>query len=121
MKYMLGRKNIGELVGKVFSKEVQKSRHLFRVLDAWGIDSETLNKLPPGTEIVIHDIEDKKIYKTIKEEYQQFGQYYHFKQTREDHRTQLFLPRKKFKVEKEKQLEGEELEKHNYMKAMGLA
>jgi hypothetical protein len=116
---MLGRKKIGELNGDTFFKEVLKSKHLFRVLDAWGIDSKTLNGLPANTKIVIHELEEDLVYKTTKEKYLDGGQYYHFKEQRADHLTQLFLKRNKFEVEKPVQLEGEELAKHNYMVAMG--
>ncbi len=119
-KFMLGRKNIGELDGKVFSKEVLDSKHLFRVLDAYGIDSQTLNGLPAGTTIEIHEQESGKLYRTTKEEYLEHGEYYHFKQPREDHRTQLFLRRKYFEVVVPKKLEGDELARYEYMKMNGL-
>lgn len=118
--FTFGRKNIGTLDGDTFSKDVIKSRHLFRVLDAWGIDSTVLNGLPEGTKIVIHEQEENKTYTTTKELYLRDGQYYHFKVPRKDHRTQLFLPRRKFQVEEPKRLEGEELAKYNYMVSQGL-
>lgn len=119
-KFMLGRKNIVELEDGVFYKEVLLSKHLFRVLNAWGIDSQTLSSLPAGTKIEIHEQEENKVYKTTKEEYIEHGQYYHFKEPRTDHRAQLFLPRKWFQVDEPKKLEGEELEKYNYMVSQGL-
>lgn len=118
-KFMLGRKNIGELDGGVFYKEVLLSKHLFRVLNAWGIDSQTLSSIPAGTKIEIHEQEENKVYKTTKEAYIEHGQYYHFKEPRADHRTQLFLPRKWFQVDEPKKLEGEALEKYNYMVSQG--
>lgn len=122
MIFKIGHKNIGELKDGVFRKEVMKSKHLFRVLDAWGVDSKTLHKLPEGTKIVIHELEEDKVYTTTKEEFLSLGEtYLHFKQPKEDYRAQLFLKRDRFKVEKPKVLEGEELEKHNYMVSQGLA
>ncbi len=119
-KFMLGRKNIGELDGDVFYKEVLLSKHLFRVLDAWGIDSQTLSSLPNKTKIEIHEQEENKVYRSTKEEFIEHGQYYHFKEPRTDHRVQLFLPRKCFRIDEPKKLDGEELEKHNYMVSQGL-
>lgn len=119
-RFMLGKKNIGELEDGVFCKEVLLSKHLFRVLDAFGVDSQTLASLPAGTKIEIHEEEENKVYKTTKEEYLEHGQYYHFKEPRTDHRTQLFLPRKWFRVEEPQKLEGDALEKYNYMVSQGL-
>jgi len=111
--YMLGHKKIGELEGDTFFKEVLRSKHLFRVLDAWGIDSKTLNGLPANTKIVIHELEEDKWYRTTKEDYLEHGQYYHFKNEKVDNRTQLFLKRARFKIEELNKLESEELNKHN--------
>ncbi len=120
--YMLGRKKIGERIGDTFYKEVYRSKgHLFFALDAWGIDSKTLRELPDDIKIVINDLERNAIYRTTKQEYIDKGQYYHFKNEKVDNRKQLFLSRKWFQVEKPKKLEGEELEKHNYMVSQGLA
>ena len=122
MIFKIGHKTIGELENGVFFKEVMKSKHLFRVLDAFGIDSKVLHKLPPGTKIAIHELEEDKWYKTTKEEFLEQGEtYLHFKQPKEDFRAQLFLKRSKFKVEEPVKLEGEALEKHNYMVSQGLA
>lgn len=118
--FKIGRKVVGSLDGDIFSKEVLKSKHLFRVLDAWGCDSSIIHKLRDGTKIRIHDLEEDVTYFTTKEVFMEYGEYYHFKQPKEDYRAQLFLRRDKFKVEEPVKLEGDELERANYMKAMGL-
>ena len=118
-EFKIGRKRIGILDGGVFFKEVYKSKHLFMVLDAWGIDSKTLHEIPKGTRIVIHEQESNILYKTTREEYLENGEYYHFKNQSEDHRTQLFLRRKFFTMEYPKELTPEEKEKKSYMMAMG--
>lgn len=118
--FRIGNKKIGTLENGVFTKEALKSKHLFRVLDAWGIDSQTLSWLPAGTSIVIHELEEKKTYRTTKETFVQNGEYYHFKNGRTDHQTQLFLRRSFFTIEEPKKLEGDELAKREYMRAMGL-
>lgn len=118
--FRVGRRKIGVLDKGVYFKEVTKSKHLFRILDAWGIDSETINKLPKDTKIKIHDLEEDIIYTTTKEKFKQYGQYYHFKEEVQDHRTQLFLSRKNFDTEKPPVLTQDEQDKQAYMKAMGL-
>ena len=99
-KFTIGKKNIGiyDSKTKVFYKDVWDSKHRFRVLDAWGIDSETLNKLPKDTIIKINDLETGTKYKCLKKDYDESGQYFHFKEPRIDHKTQRFLARKHFQV-----------------------
>jgi 5'(3')-deoxyribonucleotidase len=98
--FRIGKKNIGEYHPneKSFVKEVMKSKHFFRVLHAWGIDNDVLNQLPIDTRIFILDKEEKKIYSTMKGKYDLFGQYYHFKGPKIDHRTQKFLTLEHFEV-----------------------
>jgi len=118
--FMKGKKMIGSLEGNVFSKEVMKSKHLFRTLNAWGIDAKVLSQLPADTKIVIHEREEDLLYTTTRGEYALHGAYFHFQQPREDHDTQQFLPLKWFQVDKPKKLEGDELAKHEYLKSQGL-
>lgn len=98
--FTIGKKKIGEYdeKKKTFTKEVMKSKHFFRVLSSWGIDVKALNKLPIDTQIIINDLEEKKEYSTMKGKYDLFGQYYHFKGPRIDHRTQKFLSLEHFEV-----------------------
>lgn len=102
---------------KVFTKEVQDSKHRMRILDAWGIDIEILEKLPENTIIKIKDKEKGIEYRTTREAYFNFGEYYHFKQYYTDHNTQLFLQLKYF--EKIEQSEDEK-ERIAYLKSQGI-
>ena len=78
---------------KVFKKNVRLSKHLFKVLDAWGMDAELLHQLADkGYMIIINDLDEKKTYKIEAKKFKKFGQYYHFK-GQEDHKAQIFLPR----------------------------
>lgn len=118
--FRIGRKVIGTFDRGVFFKEVWLSKHLFRTLDAWGIDSKTLNVLPQTTTIRIHELEHNRIYTVPLVVFKAHGQYYHFKEERKDHRTQLFLPRKYFTIEKPKELTEDEQAEFNYKRATGL-
>lgn len=119
-EFRIGHKLIGTLNEDTFSKEVFRSRHLFRVLDAWGIDSSVLHKLPKSVKIVIHELEEDKWYHTTAGEFLRLGEtYLHFK-GREDYKTQLFLRRSHFKIEEPKKLTKEQEEENNYRIASGL-
>jgi hypothetical protein len=115
-----GKKHIGTLNGNIFSKEVVKSKHLFRVLNAWGIDEDVLKKLPADAKIIIHELEEDTLNKATKKDYKDYGEYFHFKDQKEDHAVQRFLPLSRFMVEKPKKLEGDDLAKHEYLKSQGL-
>lgn len=121
MQFKIGRKLIGTLTGDVFHKEVFKSRHLFRALDAWGVDSNVLHKLPNGTKIEVHELEEDKWYRTTKEEFLRLGeQYLHFRGPSEDYLTQLFLRREHWNIEKPPELTGDQKAEQEYKKIMGL-
>jgi hypothetical protein len=87
---------IGTLNKNVFSKRVSASRHLFRKLDAWGMDYEILYKLPEKTVVRITDLESQTIYQVPIKEWKSQGIILHFKEGTADHNTQVFLPRDKF-------------------------
>lgn len=89
---------IGVLKKGKFFKQVEKSKHLFKVLDAWGLDAQLVNEIlaPKNYDIVIFDKEEDKVYEINAKEFQKQAQYYHFKEEEQDHRTQLFLPRNKW-------------------------
>lgn len=121
MQFKIGRKLIGTLTDGVFHKEVWLSRHLFRVMDAWGMDSNILHKLPAGTKIEIHELEEDKWYRTTKEEFLRLGErYLHFKEPDKDHRVQLFLRRRHWAVEKPPELTEDQKAEREYKRAMGL-
>lgn len=93
---------IGELKPerKIFVKRVWASRHLFRKLDAWGIDSHFFNEtlLPNNYKIIVLDKENNERYETDAITFHRFGTYLHFKRGT-DHYTQIFLPRKYWRKE----------------------
>jgi len=86
----------GEIVKNTFYKAVSKSKHLFKMLDAWGLDSELFNKylLPKNMHLVVYDKEEKLVYEIDAKDFDKNAQYYHFKNGNQDHRTQIFLPRR---------------------------
>lgn len=57
-------KIIGIVSGDTFSKKVKKSKHLFRKLDAWGLDKSVLDEIIcNGVQIIkIHEVEENKDY-----------------------------------------------------------
>ena len=77
---------------RLFIKRVKKSTHLYKKLDAFGIDAETFNDVLLGQVdfIVIIDVEEKFRYATCLGMIQKKGKYLHFK----PHRAQIFLPRR---------------------------
>jgi hypothetical protein len=98
--YRRNGKNVGELYQNVLYKKVKASRHLFKALDAWGVDAKLLEKvlIPTDAVISITDTEEKKQY-LIKSSYaKRVGLFYHFKELKEDHGTQIFIQRKEFNV-----------------------
>lgn len=87
-------KVIGELRDGTFLKRVKKSKHLFKKLDAWGIDADTFKTMLRITanQILVFDIENDILYKTSVADFEKHGVFLHFK----PHRAQIFLPREKW-------------------------
>lgn len=91
------KKFIGTLKDGVYRKRVKQSKHLYRKLDAWGIDSEIFNHVlkEKANDIRFLDTEENIIY-SVKVKYMEMNMtYLHFK----PHRAQVFLPRKFWKKE----------------------
>ena len=92
----LGRKNIGTLdrKKKTYRKVVRKSKHLFRALDAWGIDAAFFNDvlLPENYTIRVYDKDEKTTYEITADGFRANSQYFHFKNEDTDHYTQVFCP-----------------------------
>ncbi len=105
-RIFIGEGNQKRLVGHldrkkgIFLKQVNAKIHLFRILNAWGIDSEVFNRalLPENITILIRDLDSKNIYKISAKEFKANEKYFHFKQPRQDHRTQVFCPLDKFET-----------------------
>jgi len=100
---------IGEIdkVYKIFTKKVFKDLHLFRKLNAYGIDSRYFNSHLNKDNYMIKVIEmdTGMIYKCHAKDFVENGQYFHFKQEKEDHNTQIFLPLKFWQSEDTKTFE----------------
>jgi len=96
---------------KLFVKTVYESRHLFRVLDAWGIDAKYFSDvlLPNNYKIRVVDKETGKIYTIQAETIKKKGEFYHFKREQEDDHAQIFCARRHWEVQKPKS-ELEQLE-----------
>lgn len=88
-------KFIGKVEGGVFKKRAKLSKHLYKNLDAWGIDGRYFRDvlLPNNYSVEITETEEGKTYTATAEEINKNGQYYHFKRE-EDHGAQIFLPRR---------------------------
>ena len=103
------RRTIGSLdtETKIFRKTVKESRHLFRIYDAWGIDSDYFTDVlfPNSYKIQVHDKENDVVYEITAEKLKKHGQYYHFKNKENDHGAQIFCSRRNWdkipKVEQE--------------------
>lgn len=91
-------------INRTFDKKVKLSKHLFRMFDSWGIDSDFFTDvlLPKNYTIRIFEQEENIFYKTTAEEWKKHARYYHFKQEDEDHKAQIFLSRRFFKQYKYK-------------------
>ena len=102
---------IGELEDGVFVKRVRSSRHLFRKLNAWGIDGNVFTKclLPINAKIVVYDEEEGKRYECTAKHFDSKGTWLHFKEGTSDHYAQIFLPLKEFKTPEIKVMTSEEI------------
>lgn len=83
----------GEWKDNVFKKSVQKSKHLFKKLDAWSIQKEITDKLPNYTEIRIKDTEDNIEYIISLLDFVKHGEVFDY-----GHGEQVFCPRSYFKT-----------------------
>ena len=106
-----------------FTKVVRVSKHLFRKLDAFGIDGYYFREvlLPNNTLIKVLDKDERVEYLIRAEDFNKHGQYYHFNKDGEDNKAQIFCPRRNFlkseilpkKVDEEKRVE--ELAKNGFL------
>lgn len=80
---------------KVYTKYVRESSHLFRKLDAWGIDAEifTNQLLARNVTIRVNDQETGRMYQVSAKAFAHYGRFFHFKQGDTSHKAQIFLPR----------------------------
>lgn len=86
-----GIRHIGNLDNGVFTSIRHSSTHLYRKLNAWGVDYKALQDMMENKglhTVVIHDKDTGKTYHTKAENFFEHGTVLHFK----PHRTQIFLP-----------------------------
>lgn len=101
-------KKAGVLKDGKYTSFRKESVHLFRKLDAWGIDYDILYSLPEQCSVQVASSESGRTYKTTKEEFVTKGTVYHFKQGTIDHSVQVFLPLTYWKVTEKKEPEVEQ-------------
>lgn len=96
----LGKRYIGDYNSetKKFYKIVSESKHLFKKLDAWGIDGYYFEEvlLPNKAVIQIYDKESNFDYYIDATDFKKHGMYFHFKNNNEDNKAQIFCPRRNF-------------------------
>ena len=87
-----------------FYKEVKMSKHLFKKMNAWGIDGQFFENVlvVNDTLVEVYDKENETTYFVKAKKMKAKGQYYHFK-GKEDHRPQIFLPLRYWDSNKESQ------------------
>lgn len=79
----------------VLYKRVKASQHLFRKLDAWGVDEAFVrDTLKPGGKIILYSSEEEKEYSATRETLLEKAKYLHFA----GHGLQLFLPRSEWSI-----------------------
>lgn len=93
-------KIIGELADDIFTKQVKKSKHLFRNFDAWGIDYEAFKKYLElkNVMIIIKETEEKQEYKAHALTFINHGVIKDY-----GHGKQILLSRKYFNQDNDKQ------------------
>lgn len=86
------RRMVGWLKDRIFRKKITGSVHIYRKLDAIGIDAELFKDtlLGQADSIRVLDKETNDIYEASVKLIDEKGQYLHFK----PHRAQIFLPRR---------------------------
>jgi hypothetical protein len=91
IKTELGNRLIGKFEDGVFTSHRQSSKHLYKKLNAWGIDCKVYDGLlaDRGLHTVrIVDSDTKTIYGTDADNFKKYGTILHHK----PHRPQVFLP-----------------------------
>lgn len=80
---------IGIIEREAFIKHVKESKHLYRKLNAWGLDTEKFeNEISEECDSIhVVDIENDTLYIAEPKDFQEHGEYLHH----EPHREQVFL------------------------------
>jgi hypothetical protein len=100
--YMVNGIGVGVLHRKdnIFRKQVNKSIHLMRIYDAWGIDAGIFDSLPSEGSIRILDKEENIVYAVSVAQAKETAKREHFTEGNKDHGEQVFIPRTSFVQEK---------------------
>ena len=85
---------------RIFRKNVSLSKHLFRKLDAWGIDGQYFTEvlLPNSYTVEVFEREEKRLYKTSVNKIKEHGVFLHFKRPGFENRAQVFMSRKHWEI-----------------------
>lgn len=113
-----GHKTIGTLdtSRNTLTKDVKKSKHLFRKAEAWGIDNSMLEELPAHCVVVLNESEEQKKYKLNVSEIRAKGFFLHYL----DDGLQRFVKLSDWRVEEPKHLTPEQEAEEDYRRASGL-
>lgn len=86
------RRMIGTLKGDIFRKRIKGSKHIYRKLDAIGIDAKIFKDVLLGQtkQIRVLDTDENMVYFVSTELFDKKGEYLHFP----PHRAQIFLSRR---------------------------
>lgn len=87
----VGRRLIGNYGDGVLTSHRNSSKHLYKKLNAWGIDCKVYDGLLKDRglhTVIIHDKDTNITYTTKAENFKKYGTILHFK----PHRPQVFLP-----------------------------
>lgn len=87
----VGRRLIGTYGEGTFISRRNSSKHLYKKMNAWGIDCKAFDGLLKNQglhTVIIHDLDTKISYTTQAENFKKYGTILHFK----PHRPQVFLP-----------------------------
>lgn len=106
-KYIVNNKNVGVENNGVFRKDVSRAKHLFRVMNAWGISLDVFKKLPGDTRIEIWDKDTETMYTAVRSDLENSGKVYRFT----GYEPQMFIPLSQFS-KKEKTLDEKAKKKH---------
>jgi hypothetical protein len=92
---------------KIFHKNIYGSKHIFKVLNAIGVDAKYFTDvlLPQNYTIKVFDNETGVEYNVESQKMRKYGQHYHFKKETDD-KAQIFLPLRywNMKIETSKEL-----------------
>jgi hypothetical protein len=91
--YLENGTKVGLYENGILKKKAWKSKHLFKKMNAWGIDYGILHdRLKDDDFIQVYEQEEAVVYRTTVKNFKDNGTVLHFKEGTKDHYTQVFLP-----------------------------